>query len=153
MTTEKKATPKVTSTVTVKSEPVPKTARRTGVRRTTVSKTTVTKTPVKRTATKTATILNKADSVKVLTAKQTDAEKKVKLGKMKMARDSFTMPKEEYAQLALLKTRLSELGQPVKKSELLRAGVKLLVAMTDARLKATMATIPVIKTGRPNKKK
>lgn len=77
---------------------------------------------------------------------------KAKPQKIKMERDSFTMPKDEYAQLALLKARLAALGQPAKKSELLRAGIKLLVAMSDNTLKMTMAKIPVIKTGRPKKK-
>lgn len=77
---------------------------------------------------------------------------KAKSYKVKMERDSFTMPKEEYAQLALLKARLNAMGQPAKKSELLRAGVKLLVAMSDNTLKMTLAKIPVIKTGRPKKK-
>lgn len=81
------------------------------------------------------------------------AEKKTKSTKVKMERDSFTMPKDEYAQLAILKQRLLSLGQPAKKSELLRAGIKLLAGMTDQRLKSTMAAIPVIKTGRPKKKK
>jgi len=70
----------------------------------------------------------------------------------KMERDSFTMPKDEYAQLGLLKARLAELGRPTKKSELLRAGLLLLSGMTDARLTAALATVPVIKTGRPKKK-
>ena len=68
-----------------------------------------------------------------------------------MERDSFTMPKDEYAQLALLKGRLNTMGQPAKKSELLRAGIKLLAAMSDNTLKTTLAKVPVIKTGRPNK--
>jgi hypothetical protein len=85
------------------------------------------------------------------------AEKKVKSEKtkpekVKMERDSFTMPKDEYAQIALLKARLSKMNQPAKKSELLRAGIKLLAAMSDNTLKMTLAKIPVIKTGRPNKK-
>lgn len=76
---------------------------------------------------------------------------KPKTSKVKMERDSFTMPKEEYAQIATLKKRLETLEKPVKKSELLRAGLKLLSAMDDAALKATLASIPVIKTGRPKK--
>jgi len=76
--------------------------------------------------------------------------KKVKPEKVKMERDSFTMPKDEYAQLSLLKSRLTAMGQPAKKSELLRAGIKLLVAMSDNTLKTTLAKVPVIKTGRPN---
>ncbi|MBC7756301.1 MAG: hypothetical protein H7Z20_06620 [Bdellovibrio sp.] len=78
-------------------------------------------------------------------------DKKIRPEKVKMERDSFTMPKDEYAQLTLLKARLMAMGQPAKKSELLRAGIKLLAAMSDNTLKTTMAKIPVIKTGRPNK--
>lgn len=78
--------------------------------------------------------------------------KKNKPEKIKMERDSFTMPKDEYAQIMLLKARLTSMGQPAKKSELLRAGIKLLAAMSDNTLKTTLAKIPVIKTGRPNKK-
>ena len=87
-------------------------------------------------------------NVKKTTKKDT---KKAKPEKVKMERDSFTMPKDEYAQLTLLKARLTAMGQPAKKSELLRAGIKLLAAMSDNTLKTTLAKIPVIKTGRPNK--
>jgi hypothetical protein len=77
---------------------------------------------------------------------------KEKAPKLKMERDSFTMPKAEYAQIHVLKERLAKLGQPVKKSELLRAGIMQLTAMTDAALKAALSKVPTIKTGRPNKK-
>jgi len=80
-------------------------------------------------------------------------EKKTKSSKVKMARDSFTMPKDEYALFNVLKSRLLALEQPAKKSELLRAGIKQLAAMSDSRLKKVMAEVPVIKTGRPKKKK
>lgn len=76
---------------------------------------------------------------------------KEKIPKLKMERDSFTMPKTEYAQLAVLKERLVKLGQPAKKSELLRAGIMQLTAMTDTALKAALKKVPTIKTGRPNK--
>jgi hypothetical protein len=90
--------------------------------------------------------LVKASPVKAPIAKAPKAPK------LKMERDSFTMPKTEYAQFAVLKDRLVKLGQPAKKSELLRAGIMQLAAMTDAALKAAMAKVPTIKTGRPNKK-
>lgn len=77
---------------------------------------------------------------------------KEKTPKLKMERDSFTIPKTEYAQFAVLKDRLAKLGQPVKKSELLRAGIMHLTAMTDAALKAALSKVPAIKTGRPKKK-
>jgi hypothetical protein len=77
---------------------------------------------------------------------------KEKTPKLKMERDSFTMPKAEYAQINVLKERLTKLGHHAKKSELLRAGIMQLTAMTDAALKAAMSKVPTIKTGRPKKK-
>ena len=88
---------------------------------------------------------------KEIKAKAVKIEKE-KTPKLKMERDSFTMPKLEYAQFYVLKERLVKLGQPVKKSELLRAGIMQLTAMTDAALKAAMSKVPAIKTGRPNNK-
>ena len=98
----------------------------------------------------------KAAPVKALASK-TEKEKAVKsvkekTPKLKMERDSFTMPKTEYAQFHVLKERLNKLGQPAKKSELLRAGIMQLTAMTDAALKAALSKVPAIKTGRPKKK-
>jgi hypothetical protein len=98
----------------------------------------------------------KVSSSKVAVAKKVAAPKvakvvKEKAPKLKMERDSFTMPKIEYAQFHLLKERLQKLGQPAKKSELLRAGMMQLAAMTDAALKAAMSKVPTIKTGRPKK--
>jgi hypothetical protein len=77
---------------------------------------------------------------------------KEKTPKLKMERNSFTMPKNEYAQFPVLKDRLIKLGQPAKKSELLRAGIMQLTAMTDAALKAALSKVLTIKTGRPNNK-
>lgn len=84
-------------------------------------------------------------------ASKSVATDKPKAPKIKMERDSFTMPKDEYAQIAALKKRLEGLGKPVKKSELLRAGLKLLSTLNDTALKTAVNTVPVIKTGRPKK--
>jgi hypothetical protein len=121
----------------------------------TAAKPAAAKPPVAKVAAKTPVVAKKvvpAPAIKVVNKTATAAEKdKAKTSKVKMERDSFTMPKEEYAQIATLKKRLEGLGKPAKKSELLRAGLKLLSAMDDAALKATMATVPTIKTGRPKK--
>ena len=69
-----------------------------------------------------------------------------KTKKTKMVRDSFTMPKAEYAALDELKQRGALLGCPLKKSQLLRAGVKLLAALPDARLLAALAEISSLKS-------
>lgn len=118
---------------------------------------------VKASATKpvAATTAKKASSIKTapnVLVKQTlpkakeEKAQKEKTPKLKMERDSFTMPKAEYAQLQVLKERLVKQGHHAKKSELLRAGIMQLTAMTDAALKAAMSKVPTIKTGRPKKK-
>ena len=67
----------------------------------------------------------------------------------KLVRDSFTMPKAEYAVLDELKLRTARLGRPAKKSELLRAGVAALRTMNDPALLAALAVVPTLKPGRP----
>lgn len=69
--------------------------------------------------------------------------------KTKLVRDSFTIPKSEYAVLEGLKVRAANLARPVKKSELLRAGVATLNAMADKAFLAALNGVPSLKTGRP----
>jgi len=77
--------------------------------------------------------------------------KPAKPKKPKLVRDSFTIPKPEYAVLADLKQRCARLGAPAKKSELLRAGIKALATMSDAALASALRSVPALKTGRPAK--
>jgi len=79
--------------------------------------------------------------------------KPAKIKKPKLVRDSFTIPKSEYGVLAALKERAVKLSNPAKKSELLRAGVKALSAMSDVAFVAALKAVPTIKTGRPAKHK
>ena len=72
-----------------------------------------------------------------------------KAKKPKMIRDSFTIPKSEYLVINALKERAGKLSRAAKKSELLRAGVKALAAMSDAAFLAALSAVPTIKTGRP----
>ena len=71
--------------------------------------------------------------------------------KPKLVRDSFTIPKAEYGAIDELKIRAAKLGQPAKKSELLRAGIKALAGLGDEALLASLAAVPRVKTGRPAK--
>ena len=130
-------------TVAVKASPAKPDAAKPVAAKTPAVKSAAVKTPAKPAA---KAAPKKADKEK--TAKPV----KEKSTKLKMERDSFTMPKTEYAQFHVLKERLNKLGQPAKKSELLRAGIMQLSAMTDAALKAALAKVPAIKTGRPKKK-
>jgi hypothetical protein len=72
-----------------------------------------------------------------------------KAKKPKMIRDSFTIPKTEYVVIDALKERAGKLSRAAKKSELVRAGVKALAAMSDAAFLAALTAVPTIKTGRP----
>ncbi len=74
------------------------------------------------------------------------AEKKVKV-----VRDSFSMPQEDYALIAQLKARAQEAGMPMKKSALLRAGLQLLDKASALQFKRVLSGLTPIKTGRPKK--
>lgn len=73
-------------------------------------------------------------------------DKPKKPAKPKLVRDSFSMPKEDYAVLQDLKARAAGLGRPAKKSEVLRAGVKALAAMGDAAFLAQVGALPAGKS-------
>ena len=71
--------------------------------------------------------------------------------KVKVVRDSFTMPQNDYAKIGELKQVLLKAGMHVKKSELLRAGLHALGKLSTSQLKQVMAKMEQIKTGRPKK--
>jgi hypothetical protein len=71
--------------------------------------------------------------------------------KPKMVRDSVTIPKAEYVVLEAMKQRAAQLKVTVKKTELIRAGMKHLAGLPDAGFLAAIAAIPSLKTGRPSK--
>ena len=80
-------------------------------------------------------------------------EKPVKVKKSKLVRDRFTLPKTEYTVLDELKQRADKLAHTVKKSELLRAGVKALAAMPDGAFLSALNAVPAIETGNTKTKK
>ena len=91
----------------------------------------------------------KKDALKAKTS--TAKAKPVKEKKVKVMRDSFTIPKTEFNQIAELKKRAVMMGVEVKKSELIRAGLLLIHGLTDASFKKALSAVPTIKTGRPSK--
>ncbi len=82
---------------------------------------------------------------------QSAKAKVVKEKKVKVVRDSFTIPKTEFTQIAEMKKRAITLGVEVKKSELIRAGLQLISGLPDAAFKKALAGVPTLKTGRPAK--
>ena len=96
----------------------------------------------------------KSDSVARTAAKplvKPESEKPLKVKRLKLVRDSFTIPKTEYTVLDELKQRAGKLGRPIKKSELLRAGIKALATMSEGAFLTALKAVPTIKTGRPVK--
>ncbi|SAL05031.1 hypothetical protein AWB81_06990 [Caballeronia arationis] len=80
----------------------------------------------------------------------TGSNAKTKRGKKdKVARDSFTMPKSEYAKIASLKQKCASNGLRVKKAELLRAALAMLDAATEKQIVAAVKALEAVKTGRP----
>jgi hypothetical protein len=71
--------------------------------------------------------------------------------KQKLVRDSFTMPNADFDLIQVLKDRALNFKRPAKKSELLRAGLQVLSALTDAKLKSALDSLAPLKAGRPKK--
>jgi hypothetical protein len=69
--------------------------------------------------------------------------------KVKPVRDSFTMPQPDFDLIGVLKERAIAFKRPAKKSELLRAGLHALAAMSAAKLHASLDALAPIKSGRP----
>jgi hypothetical protein len=95
----------------------------------------------------------KAVPVEKATKPSPPAPETAKSAKTKLVRDSFTIPATEYAVLDALKQRALGSAHHAKKSEILRAGIKLLTALSDTDLLAALKGVPAIKTGRPKGKK
>lgn len=92
-----------------------------------------------------------AKAAKATRPAKTAKAKEPKARKPKLVRDSFSMPKSEYAVLQALKDRAAKAGRPARKSELLRAGIQVLAGMQDAAFLGAMGAVPTLKTGRPAK--
>lgn len=70
----------------------------------------------------------------------------------KLVRDSFTMPADDFALVAVLKQRALQMQRPAKKSELLRAGLQALSALSPQALAKALDALAPVKAGRPKKK-
>lgn len=92
-----------------------------------------------------------AKAVKPAKPAQAPAEPEEAPPRLKLVRDSFTMPRADFALIATLKERALGFQRPTKKSELLRAGLQALAALDDAQLQAVLSRLVPLKTGRPKK--
>ncbi len=104
--------------------------------------------PANRTANRTA---KPAAKPSVKNAARAAVKKPKKEHKMKVVRDSFTMPQSEYQKIAEIKSICLKAKMHVKKSEVLRAGLKVLAELNATQLKRALSELEKIKTGRPKK--
>ena len=112
----------------------------------------VSKKPARRPAGKSASAPTKKATAKpTVKAAQIAQAAETKLKKPKLVRDSFTFPKDEYQAIAGLKQKALGLKHSAKKSEILRAGLKLLNSLNDKAFLAALTNVPALKTGRPAK--
>ncbi|MEI6191661.1 MAG: hypothetical protein WCP13_01090 [Nitrosomonadaceae bacterium] len=73
--------------------------------------------------------------------------------KPKLVRDSFAFPKDEHQAIDTLKKKALNLKRNAKKSEILRAGLKLLSSLNDTDFLLALAKVPALPTGQKKKKK
>lgn len=117
----------------------------------TANKTATNKTPA--TAKKAANPVVKQSAQKAGAMPKPAVKKPKKEPKAKMVRDSFSMPKTEYRKIAEIKGACLEAGLRVKKSAVLRAGLKVLGEMNAAQLKRAIAGLEMVKPVRPKNHK
>lgn len=70
-----------------------------------------------------------------------DRTNATKAKKQKPAGRRYKLADDEYAQLTALKQRLESLGSSIKRSDLVRVGLLVLVAMNDEQLKRAVARV------------
>jgi hypothetical protein len=85
----------------------------------------------------------------IVDAKSEMTGKKAPKASLKLVRDSFAMPKADFALIAALKSRALAVRHEAKKSDLLRAGLHALLALDDEALLATLEKLEPVKAGRP----
>jgi hypothetical protein len=79
------------------------------------------------------------------------AEPKEAKQRVRLVRDSFTMPEPDFALIASLKVRALAGQREAKKSELLRAGLHALMALDSAALVSALGRLQPLKMGRPKR--
>ena len=75
---------------------------------------------------------------KPVVAEQPAVAEVAKQPRVKLVRDSFTMPRDEFELIAKLKARAVDFKRPAKKSELLRAGLQALNVLDEVELLAAL---------------
>lgn len=81
----------------------------------------------------------------------TKGRSKSRKSRTKLMRDSFKMPRQDFELMASLKQRSLRLDRPVKKSELLRAGLSSLQTISDAEFSRLLDSLAPLEARSPKK--
>lgn len=104
-------------------------------------------------AAKTASPVASEPKVGTVTANGSASGSKSKAPSSKRAKFSFSMPPVEHAAIVALKHKLSEVvGSTVKKSDIVRASVLLLLSQPDSKIRAALGKISAM-NGSDNERK
>ncbi len=128
-----------------KKAPAKKAAAKKAVAKKAVAK----KAPAKKAPAKKATAKKPAAKKSKVEAVEAAPARKPK--KVKLVRDSFTMPGHEYQVLQDIKKAALKAGVELKKSDLLRIGVSMLKNFSVTQLDKARATLTKLRAGRPKK--
>lgn len=107
--------------------------------------------PTKKAATAAAARKKPAAPSKAAPVAAKNGDKKAPKLRARLVRDSFTMPESDFALIAALKSRALAAKREAKKSELLRAGLQVLMALDSASLLVALGRLQPLKVGRPKK--
>jgi hypothetical protein len=119
-----------------------------------IEKDTAKKTPKKLAPAKVSATIEEATAVlETSAASAVKTSKKRKVSKGKVIRDSFSFPEQDYRKISELKKTCLAAGIPVKKGEILRAGLLLLAKLNLDELKRIVEQVEKVKTGRPHASK
>jgi hypothetical protein len=125
-------------------------AKKASVKKVAVKKVTAKKVPAKKATAKKAAPTKSLAPSRKKPAPSTSAPA-TKTKKVKLVRDSFTMPANEYQILQDTKKASLKAGFEIKKSDLLRIGVGLLKTLSVTQLAAARAALTKLHAGRPKK--
>lgn len=116
-----------------------------------VAKQPAVKQPAAKKATAKKAAAKKTGVVNALTTTPVVANPEPKAKKVKLVRDSFTMPGHEYQVLQDIKKAALKAGIELKKSDLLRIGVGMLKNFSVTQLDKARAALTKLSAGRPKK--
>jgi hypothetical protein len=108
--------------------------------------------PTRRGGGKTASRIVSKPKVSKVAANGSASKSKANAKSSKRAKYSFPMPQVEHEAIVALKHKLSEVGSKVKKSDIVRAGVLLLLSLPDSKVRASLGKISAINGSQKGRK-